>query len=91
MQEDIQYMVLEKFINGTNEAIRAIIFERDCYTGYNSVVDIIESEDLDALWNFIGNKHDLTKMHAVNADGEPEMPDCLTIREAAEASIRDYS
>lgn len=95
MQEDIQYMILEKFTdrfgNKTVEATRAIIFERDCDTSYNSVLDIIESEDLDELWDFIGDKYNLTKMHTVNGDGEPEMPDCLTIREAAEASIRDYS
>lgn len=90
MSDYIEFIVLEKFQENDIDQTRAIIFERDTESGYTSVKDILQSDDENLLWEAIEDKHDLTKMHAVNADGEPEMPDCLTIREAAEASVRDY-
>lgn len=71
---------LEKF----DEAFRATIMTKSD-DGFPYVVDVFEAEQSDPLWANIHRFYH--NLNAVFVDGEFVEPDCLTVREAAEAAM----
>ena len=67
-----------------NEAFRATIIAKND-DGSSEVDDIFEAYDGDVLWAHIMRTY--PKLNAVLMGGEFVEPDCLTLREAAEASM----
>lgn len=79
-QENTPYI---KYERGDGDVMRIITIEFSA-EGNAYVADIFESSDLDALWQFWGERFPHVS-HVYVGEGRVEEADCLTVREAAEA------
>lgn len=74
-----------KYERSSGDVMRIITIEFSA-DGNAYVADIFESSDLDALWQFWGERFPHVS-HVYVSEGYIEEADCLTVREAAEAAF----